>query len=71
MALKIFFYPRARKELQGLPKADRDRVLQRLQAYAADPDNPHHAVVALVGKSRSVGCVWGIGVYYSTALTIR
>jgi mRNA interferase RelE/StbE len=50
MALKIFFYPRARKELQGLPKADRDRVLQRLQAYAADPDNPHHAVVALVGE---------------------
>ena len=48
MALEIVFYRRAQKELQGLPKNDRDRVLERLQAYAADPDNPRHAVIALV-----------------------
>ena len=48
MALEIVFYRRAQKELQGLPKNDRDRVLERLQAYAADPDNPRPAVIALV-----------------------
>ena len=48
MALEIVFYRQAQKELQGLPKNDRDRVLERLQAYAADPDNPRHAVIALV-----------------------
>ena len=50
MALEIVFYRRAQKELQGLPKTDRDRVLDRLHAYAADPDNPRHAVIALVGE---------------------
>jgi mRNA interferase RelE/StbE len=50
MALAIVFYRRAQKELQGLPKADRARVLERLDAYAVDPDNPHHAVIALVGE---------------------
>lgn len=50
MALAIVFYRRAQKELQGLPKADRARVLERLDAYAVDPGNPHHAVIALVGE---------------------
>jgi mRNA interferase RelE/StbE len=50
MALEIVFYRRAQKDLQGLPKADRDRLLERLTAYAADPDNPRHAVIALVGE---------------------
>jgi mRNA-degrading endonuclease RelE of RelBE toxin-antitoxin system len=50
VALEIVFYRRARKELQGLPKSDRNRVLDRLHAFAADPDNPRHAVIALVGE---------------------
>jgi mRNA-degrading endonuclease RelE of RelBE toxin-antitoxin system len=50
MALKVVFYRRAQKELQYLPKADRDRLLERLHDYALDPDNPHHAVIALVGE---------------------
>jgi mRNA-degrading endonuclease RelE of RelBE toxin-antitoxin system len=50
VALGIVFYRRAQKELQRLPKADRDRVLDRLAAYAADPENPRHAVIALVGE---------------------
>jgi mRNA-degrading endonuclease RelE of RelBE toxin-antitoxin system len=50
VALGIVFYRRAQRELHGLPKADRDRVLERLHAYASDPDNPHHAVIALVGE---------------------
>jgi len=50
VAFAIVFYHRARKELRGLPKADRDSVLERLQAYAADPDDPGHAVPALVGE---------------------
>jgi mRNA-degrading endonuclease RelE of RelBE toxin-antitoxin system len=40
MALEVVFYRRAQKELQGLPKTDRERVLDRLSAYAADPENP-------------------------------
>jgi mRNA interferase RelE/StbE len=50
VALEIVFYRRAQKELQRVPKADRDRTLERLHAYAADPENPRHAVVALVGE---------------------
>ncbi len=50
MALGIVFYRKAQKELQGLPKSDRDRVLERLAGYAADPENPCHAVIALVGE---------------------
>jgi mRNA-degrading endonuclease RelE of RelBE toxin-antitoxin system len=49
VAVEIVFYRRACKELRGLPKADCDSVLERLQAYAADPDNPRHAVPALAG----------------------
>jgi mRNA-degrading endonuclease RelE of RelBE toxin-antitoxin system len=50
VALGIVFYRKAQKELQGLPKSDRDRVLERLAGYAADPENPRHAVIALVGE---------------------
>jgi mRNA interferase RelE/StbE len=50
VAVEIVFYRRAQKELRGLPKADCDRVLERLQAYAADPDDPRHAVPALAGQ---------------------
>ncbi|MBW4091143.1 MAG: type II toxin-antitoxin system RelE/ParE family toxin [Proteobacteria bacterium] len=51
MQLEIVFLRRALKDLRGLPKSDRDRVLERLQAYAADPDNPRHAVLAPVGAA--------------------
>lgn len=49
--MEVVFYRRARKELRELPKADRDSVLERLQAYASDPDDPQHAVPALAGEA--------------------
>jgi mRNA interferase RelE/StbE len=48
--VEIVFQRRALKELRGIPKFDRDRILERLQAYADDPDNPRHAVLALVNE---------------------
>lgn len=38
------------KELRNVPQSDRTRILERLRAYAEDPDNPRHAVLALVGE---------------------
>ena len=48
--MEIVFHRRALKELRSVPKADRARILERLQGYADDPDNPRHAVLALVGE---------------------
>ena len=48
--MDIVYHRRALKELRGIPKVDRERILERLRAYGADPDNPRHAVVALVGE---------------------
>ena len=50
MAVEVVFYRRACKELRGLPKADCKSVLERLQAHAAEPDDPRHAVPALAGE---------------------
>jgi mRNA-degrading endonuclease RelE of RelBE toxin-antitoxin system/DNA-binding Xre family transcriptional regulator len=49
VALEIVYQRRALKDLRHLPPADRLRVLDRVEAYAADPDNPRHPVLALVG----------------------
>ena len=49
MALELVVLPRAEKDLARLPHADRDRIKVRIEAYAADPRDPHHDVVALVG----------------------
>jgi mRNA interferase RelE/StbE len=48
--LEIEYHPRALKDLRRVPFGDRDRIIQRLEAYATDPDNPRHSVVALVGQ---------------------
>jgi mRNA-degrading endonuclease RelE of RelBE toxin-antitoxin system len=50
MAIEIVLYRRARKELRAMPKAECGRVLQRLQAYASDADNPQLAVPTLAGE---------------------
>jgi mRNA-degrading endonuclease RelE of RelBE toxin-antitoxin system len=49
VALEIVYQRRALKDLRHLPPADRLRVLERVEAFAADPDDPRHAVLALVG----------------------
>jgi mRNA interferase RelE/StbE len=48
--VEVVFHRRTLKELRSVPKVDRERILERLQAYADDPDNPRHAVLALVGE---------------------
>jgi mRNA-degrading endonuclease RelE of RelBE toxin-antitoxin system/DNA-binding XRE family transcriptional regulator len=51
VAIEIVFYRRSLKELRAMPKAECGRVLQRLQAYASDSDNPHLAVPTLAGQN--------------------
>jgi mRNA-degrading endonuclease RelE of RelBE toxin-antitoxin system len=46
----IAFHRREMKELRSVPKHDRDRLFEWLPAYADDPDNLRHAVLALVGE---------------------
>lgn len=49
MGLELVILPRARKDLAGLPHADRDRIKVRIEAYAENPDSRHHDVVPMVG----------------------
>ena len=37
------------KDLASVPAADLGRILIRFVAYADDPENPRHDVIALVG----------------------
>ncbi len=39
----------ASKDLTRLPRADRERVEKRIEAFAADPGSRVHAVVKIVG----------------------
>ena len=50
MALEIIYLRRAVKELKQLPSAEQLRIVERMEAYAAEPDHPRHAVVALIGE---------------------
>jgi mRNA interferase RelE/StbE len=50
VALDVIYLRRATKELKRLPSADQLRIVERVEAYALDPDNPRHAVLALVGE---------------------
>jgi mRNA-degrading endonuclease RelE of RelBE toxin-antitoxin system len=50
LAAEIAFYRRARKALRSLPRIDCTGMLERLETYAADPDDPRHAVPALAGE---------------------
>jgi mRNA interferase RelE/StbE len=43
---------RAHAHLDGLPTADRDRMITRLEAYAADPESPRHDVRLVIGTGR-------------------
>ena len=48
--LAVVYLRRATKELKKLPSAEQLRIVERVEAYAAEPDNPRHAVLALVGE---------------------
>jgi mRNA interferase RelE/StbE len=50
VALEIIYQRRATKELKRLPSADQLRIVERVEAYAVEPDHPRHAVLALVGE---------------------
>ena len=41
---------RVAKQLEALPRADRTRLLERLETIAATPDGQHPNVLPLVGK---------------------
>ncbi len=49
----IEFAKPALRELRKLPARDRDRILERLEAFAGDPSSPQHDVKRL-SKSRSL-----------------
>lgn len=53
MGLRIVFTARAEKEFDELQRPDRDRLKERLIAYAADPANSRHDVAPLVGSRGS------------------
>jgi mRNA interferase RelE/StbE len=48
--LSLVFTTRARRDLRSLPAVDRQRMTDRLKAYAAAPDAAGHDVVRLAGK---------------------
>lgn len=49
MSVRIVFSRRAEKEVLELPLADRDRIRERITAYAEEPDHPRHDVRPVVG----------------------
>jgi mRNA-degrading endonuclease RelE of RelBE toxin-antitoxin system len=53
VALRILFTARAEKEFDELQQPDRDRLRERLVAYAADPSHPQHDVRPLTGSRGS------------------
>ena len=46
----LIFTRDAIKELRGMPARDRDRMLVRLDDYAASPDDARHDVLPLAGE---------------------
>jgi mRNA interferase RelE/StbE len=51
LALRFVYTNRAKKELNGVPPADRERIARRVEAYAAEPSSPRHDVRRLVNMS--------------------
>jgi mRNA interferase RelE/StbE len=52
MALEVAYSRRSARDLADLPVRDRDRVVKRLNAYAAAPEQAYHDVIHLVGTPR-------------------
>ena len=48
--LSLTYSRRALKDLRTLPGVDRLRILDRLEAYAAEPEAPGHDVLPLAGQ---------------------
>jgi mRNA-degrading endonuclease RelE of RelBE toxin-antitoxin system len=51
LALELFFRRQAVRDLRRLAVFERMRVLQRLDAIAHAPDEPHHDVLSVVGRT--------------------
>jgi mRNA-degrading endonuclease RelE of RelBE toxin-antitoxin system len=47
--LALLYAPQVRKDLAGIPDADRQRIRRRIAAYTEDADAPGHDVIALHG----------------------
>ncbi len=51
--MTLIIPPPVMKELAGLPRAEAERLLERLERIAAAPDERHPNVVALKGEAGS------------------
>jgi mRNA interferase RelE/StbE len=49
--LRLIISQRALKDLIGLPRRDKERVEDRIEAYASDPTGWTHDVMKLVGTA--------------------
>lgn len=47
--MRLTYARQAQRDLRSLPRADRLRIIDRLDAYAADPEGAQHDVIPLAG----------------------
>jgi mRNA interferase RelE/StbE len=52
MPMSVLLTPRARKDLRGIPEADREQVLKRIESYAATGTGDVAALKDLPGSFR-------------------
>ena len=49
--MRLIYARQALRDLRALPATDRLRIVERLDAYAAEPEAPQHNVTPLVGTA--------------------
>jgi mRNA-degrading endonuclease RelE of RelBE toxin-antitoxin system len=54
MAMALLVRPAAQKGLAGIPKAERDALVEKLRAIANDPYGHHPSAKRLQGRQASV-----------------
>lgn len=52
--MALILTPQAQKQLEGLPKADARRLLDRLEAISAAPTQRRAGVIALTGEAGAI-----------------